>query len=74
MTSEGNLCIKNGLIYTPSKVIENGVLLIHKGKIKQVGSESQVDIPRNSTVIDADKHIVCPGFLDLQVNGGGGVF
>ena len=74
MASGDSLCIKNGLIYTPLKVIENGVLLIHKGKIKQVGSESQVNIPRNSTVIDADKHIVCPGFLDLQVNGGGGVF
>jgi len=74
LTEKNDLVIENGTVYTPLKIIQNGVTLIHNGKIAEVGSKSQVKIPKGLMRIDAEEHIVCPGFLDLQVNGGGGVF
>lgn len=31
------------------------------------------DAPVGAEVVDADSHLVVPGFIDLQVNGGGGI-
>lgn len=67
------LIIENGKIYTPFRIIEDGSILIRNGKILRVGSRSQVRAS-NISKMDAEGRIVCPGFLDLQVNGGGGVF
>lgn len=74
MTANRNFVIENGTIYTPSKMIEDGVLVVQDGKITYVGSKSSADFKRDIPKIDADGLIVCPGFIDLQSNGGGGVF
>ncbi|MBL0372322.1 N-acetylglucosamine-6-phosphate deacetylase [Rhizobium sp. KVB221] len=44
-------------------------LVIENGKIKTVGA----DVPAGARVIDVQGALVVPGFIDLQVNGGGGV-
>lgn len=74
MTADKNFVIENGIIYTPSKIIEDGVLVTRNGKITYVGSKSSANFRQDVTRIDADGLIVCPGFLDLQSNGGGGIF
>ena len=48
---------------TPGEVIENGTLLIHKGKVAQAGK--QVKIPENSVVIDLKGLSVYPSFIDV---------
>ena len=47
----------------PGQVIENGTLLIKKGKIIQAGK--QVNIPENSATIDLKGLSVYPSFIDI---------
>ncbi len=51
------------IIVSPGEIIQNGTLLIHKGKVAQVGK--QVKIPGNSTVIDLEGLSVYPSFIDV---------
>lgn len=44
-------------------------LVIADGRIAAIGA----DIPAGATRVDAEGAIIIPGFIDLQVNGGGGV-
>jgi N-acetylglucosamine-6-phosphate deacetylase len=68
------MLIENGTICTPLNVVEDGAVLAKGTKISYVGERSKLEVPTNVTRIDASGCIVCPGFIDLQVNGGGGVF
>jgi hypothetical protein len=51
------------IFMAPGQVIDNGTLLIHKGKVAQVGK--QVNIPENSAVIDLKGLSVYPSFIDV---------
>lgn len=56
--------IVNAKIYvSPSKVIENGTLLIKKGKVMQVGKS--VKIPANTVKIDVAGKWIYPSFIDV---------
>lgn len=50
---------------------DQAILLIEKGLCCGIVGED--DVPPGYTVEDAGGHIVAPGFVDAQVNGGGGV-
>jgi len=62
----------NGRIYTPDRLIVDGVLLYDEGRIEAVGTAEQVDIPEGCSVVDVGEAIVCPGYVDIHVHGGGG--
>lgn len=47
----------------PTEVIENGTLLIRKGKV--IASGTSVNIPDNSIVIDLKGKYIYPSFIDL---------
>lgn len=64
--------IINGTIYTPSRLIPQGVLLIEDGVIKAVGSTAQVDVPASATLIDAQGQIISPGLVDIHGHAGDG--
>lgn len=51
-------------------VIYDGALLVHEGRIAQVGSRSEIEplIARDSEVIDAGGRIVLPGFVDAHTH------
>ena len=56
--------ITNAKLYiTPTKVIDNGTLLIKDGFV--VNSGKNIQIPENSEIIDAKGHCVYPSFIDL---------
>ena len=56
--------ITNAKLYiTPTKVIDNGTLLIKDGFV--VKSGKNIQIPENSEIIDAKGHSVYPSFIDL---------
>lgn len=57
-------------IVTPAGVIENGTLIAEDGRITGVGSD--LSIPSDAAVRDADGLTLLPGFLDLHIHGGGG--
>lgn len=44
-------------------------LMVENGKVAAIAT----DVPAGARRIDADGALVVPGFIDLQVNGGGGV-
>ena len=64
--------IVNGTVYTPTRIIPDGVVLISDARIAAVGSASKVSIPDGATRIDALGGIICPGLVDIHVHGGDG--
>ncbi|MBN1400006.1 MAG: N-acetylglucosamine-6-phosphate deacetylase [Anaerolineae bacterium] len=66
------LAIIHGTVYTPTRIIPDGRVLIEGAHIRAVGSPSQVPLPEGVEQIDAQGHIVCPGLVDIHVHGGDG--
>ncbi len=62
--------IKGGKIFTMDEagIIDGGVILIEGGRIKQVGS--QTEIPAGYTVIEAAGKYITPGFIDSHTHLG----
>jgi len=62
--------IKAGKILTITEgVILDGVVLVRNGKIEKVGKD--IAIPAEYTVVDASKHWLLPGFVDIHSHTGG---
>ncbi len=66
------ICILNGTVITPSKMIEDGTVIFDDGKITAVGRRAEIKAPPGARIIDASQKIVTPGFIDLHVHGGKG--
>ncbi|MGH9754956.1 MAG: N-acetylglucosamine-6-phosphate deacetylase [Blastocatellia bacterium] len=66
------LAIIGGAVVTPNKIIENGVALCEDGRIKAVGSSSEIEPESGSRIIDATGRVVMPGFIDTHFHGSGG--
>jgi N-acetylglucosamine-6-phosphate deacetylase len=65
------LAFKNGKMLTDAGIENGRTLLVRDGRIEAiVGAREVVGADR---VIDLDGHLLVPGFIDTQVNGGGGV-
>jgi N-acetylglucosamine-6-phosphate deacetylase len=64
------LKIYNGLVITPSGIIEGGTILMTDGKISAV---SDRDIEVDGFIeINADGMYISPGFIDIHIHGGAG--
>ena len=72
----GRKVVGNGRLVTPEGVIDDGLLVIEGGKIAYAGPAANAgDALRGVTVVeewDARGGIICPGFIDGHVHGGGG--
>ena len=66
------LAIVNGAVYTPTRIIPQGVVLIQGEQIIDVGTIAQVPLPEGAERLDADGGIVCPGLVDIHLHGGDG--
>src|SRR5688572_9143513 len=66
------LALRSGRILTPTGFVEGHCVLIERGQIVDVVAE---DDPRcrRSASYDLGGNLLLPGFIDTQVNGGGGV-
>ncbi|HSV12509.1 MAG TPA: N-acetylglucosamine-6-phosphate deacetylase [Hanamia sp.] len=60
----------NAIIYTGTQKIKGKTLLTEDDKIKGI-LENEL-IPANAKIIDCKELIIAPGFIDLQIYGGGG--
>ena len=65
--------IHHAILYTPTKKIDNGALLIDGESISAVGSASDLPCPAGAKRIDAQGLRLAPGFIDLQINGAFGL-
>ncbi|MCB0052475.1 MAG: N-acetylglucosamine-6-phosphate deacetylase, partial [Caldilinea sp.] len=61
--------IQRATLLTPDIQIDDGVLLIDRGRIVAVGDATTVAVPAGAEIIDAGGLIVAPGFIDVQLNG-----
>ncbi len=68
----GGMVFGNGRIVTPDGVLEHGVVEVCDGRIVSVECSEAPERCR-SEVIDLEGDYLLPGFVDVQVNGGGGV-
>ena len=67
-----SLLVAGGTLLTPFEMIEDGAVLERDGVIVRVGPRSALAGERAGVTLDAGGRLICPGFIDLQVNGGGG--
>ncbi len=67
------LLVHGGDLYTPFEVIEDGAVFARDGVILRVGPLADLLADGADTEVDVGGRMICPGFVDLQVNGGGGV-
>lgn len=61
----------NGRILTPQGIVDGKAVAIRDGRI--AGLLDPADIPAGAARHDLDGGLLVPGFIDTQVNGGGGV-
>lgn len=63
--------LTHGRIYTGHQVLDNHAVVIADGLIERVCALS--DLPAGITTRDVGGALIAPGFIDLQLNGCGGV-
>ena len=64
-------------LYTPHKEILHPLLFIEDGRISEVSSRAEREIPGHAQVLDLTKNasgaILAPGFIDIHMHGGAGL-
>ncbi len=65
------LLIRAARVLTPKGWIERGAVAVNEGRIAWVGEAA--DAPACAQMTELGDYLLAPGFIDLQVNGGGGV-
>lgn len=63
--------LSGGRIFDGTKIIEGSAVVISDGRIRAVVRENEV--PSGTPSVNLAGHLLAPGFIDIQVNGGGGV-
>lgn len=64
--------IQTKSVITPLEEIQEAVILVEAGIVKRVASRTNLEIPAEATIVDAQDKTVVPGFVDIHVHGGAG--
>jgi N-acetylglucosamine-6-phosphate deacetylase len=64
--------LAHGQFYTGEEILTGKAILVKEGRIAAIGAEA--DFPTEIERIDLQGLKVAPGFIDVQINGGGGCF
>jgi imidazolonepropionase-like amidohydrolase len=68
---EKPIVFKGALIYTVGTApIQNGILVVHNGKIANVGAAG-LTIPKNAMIVDVSGKVIMPGLVDSHSHLGG---
>src|SRR5215467_4731444 len=60
-------------LFTPTEEISDPVLVVEDGRIAQISSRPESEIPQGVSVTDLGDSILAPGFLDIHIHGGAGL-
>jgi imidazolonepropionase-like amidohydrolase len=62
--------VKGGVLIDGNggKPLRNPVIVVQGRRIKRVGPQDEIKIPRNATVIDAGRCTLIPGMMDLHIH------
>lgn len=66
------MLITNTTILTPTERLENHSLRLQDGRIQALAPAAELQPLPGEEVLDGSGHLLTPGFIDLQVNGGFG--
>ena len=64
-------CYRAAQIFDGVTAHQESALVVENGKVKAIASVA--DLPQGLPVTDLGAGMISPGFVDLQVNGGGGI-
>ena len=62
----------NGRVILPDRALDDGAVLVRRGRIAAIGRRGDVAVPAGATVVDAGGGLIAPGFVDIHVHGGDG--
>ena len=60
-------------LFTPIEEVDSAFLVTADGRISEIASRSEKEVPSNSRVVDFGDAILTPGFFDIHMHGGAGV-
>lgn len=60
-------------LYTPVEEIAAPLLIVDDGRITEVSSRTQRELPADTRLIDFGDAILVPGFFDIHIHGGAGL-
>lgn len=60
-------------LYTPTEEIAGPLLIVEEGRISEVASRSQKELPAGTELVDFGDAILAPGFFDIHIHGGAGL-
>ncbi len=63
--------LSGGRIFDGTEIVEGSAVIVSDGRIRAVVRDSEV--PPGTSTVDLAGQLLAPGFIDVQVNGGGGV-
>ena len=65
------IALVNGRLLLDGRFVEGMAVVIEEGRIATI--EAEADLPSGAESYDLEGGLLVPGFIDTQVNGGGGV-
>jgi len=66
------LVIENGTLYTATRVIPDGAVLVEGQHIEAVGKRDELSVPAEAQHLDASGGSIVPGFVNVHIHGVGG--
>jgi len=63
------LVIENGTLYTPTRVIPDGAVLVDGQRIEAVGKRDELALPSEAQRLDARGGSIAPGFVNMHIHG-----
>jgi N-acetylglucosamine-6-phosphate deacetylase len=66
------LALASRQLFTPLESIEDPIVLIEDGVIRDLGHRESVSVPPGARLVELGERIIAPGFIDVHIHGGAG--
>lgn len=68
----GRLILNNGDVVSGEEILHDGSVVIQGEKIAQIFPSRELNKKKGDRVVDCSDSFICPGFIDIHNQGGGG--